>query len=71
MEFVGDLLQVGNWQLLLEVEIPLSRWQDALSWVAGEAVSWVIFPVPRGVLSKFSAWCRHLDSSVGLVIQDE
>lgn len=35
MEFIGDVLQVGNWQLLLEAEIPLSRWQDALSWVAG------------------------------------
>lgn len=35
MEFIGDVLLVGNWQLLLEAEIPLSRWQDALCWVAG------------------------------------
>ena len=48
MEFIGDVLQVGNWQLPLEAEIPLSRWQDALSWVAGRG-SWVIFPMPHGV----------------------
>lgn len=53
MEFIGDVLLVGSWQLLSEAEIPLSRWQDALCWVAGGG-GWFIFPMPHGVLSKLS-----------------
>ena len=55
MEFLGDILQVGNWQLLLEVEIALCRWQDTLSWAAGGAVRSPSQCLT--VLSKLSAWC--------------
>lgn len=68
MEFIGDVLQVGNWQLLLEAEIPLSRWQEAL-FLGGWGGSWIIFPMCYGVCPlQALSMVLSLDSSVGLVL---